>query len=159
MGHSYKLACAGRQEKSWDNRNVETRKTYDALGRVTQVVENYDNGVGETDTDKDRTTQYTFDTSGRLSQIRAKNPKGSGNGVEDQDTTYVYGTSATDATPEVCRNDRLAAIIYPDSDDTYTPGSGFNDGGDGYDRVELTYDRQGRILTRKDQRGTVHSLT
>ena len=73
----------------------------------------------------------------------------------DQTTTYVYGTSTGGITPAVYRNDLLRAEIYPDSDD---PTSLTSNGTDGtYDRVEYKYNRQGEVIERKDQNGTVHS--
>jgi len=60
-------------------------------------------------------------------------------------------------TPQVYRNDWLAAEIYPDSDDTESTSSMAN-GADGVaDRVEFEYNRQGEVIAKRDQNGTVHT--
>ncbi len=159
----YQFDSGGRQYRVTDNKGRITERTFDHLARATKSVENYVNGTPtETELDTDRTTETVFDTSGRLSQEKAHNPKGSGAGVEIQTTTYVYGTDANQATPAVWRNDVLVAEIYPDSDDTYTPGnpagSKLGNGTDAtYDRVEYTYDYSSRKLTWKLPLTTLHT--
>jgi len=146
-------AATGRMTDVYDNKNTRTVRSYDDLGRVTKVVENYDDGTAsETDFDKDRTTQYVFDSKGRLAYLKAVNAKGSGNGTEDQKTYYVYGDTVSAARP--------TKVIYPDTQDQVS-GDNANDGYiisvTGSDHVAITYDRLGRTLTRTDQRGTVHT--
>jgi RHS repeat-associated protein len=157
--------AGGRRNRMTDNLAHVTRFTFDGLARVTQAVENF-GGAGvpvETDLDANRTTNFVFDSSGRPSQRTALNPKGTGLGVESQTTQYVYGTIANQASPAIYRNDVLAAEIYPDSDDTYTPGAPAgsqlgNGPGGVYDRVEYTYDYAGRVSTLKDPRGVVRTI-
>ncbi len=159
----YEYDAAGRQYRVTDNKARITERTFDSLSRVTKSVENRVDGTPtETELDTDRTTETVFDSSGRLSQLKAHNPKGSGAGVEIQATTYVYGTDANQATPGVWRSDILVAEIYPDSDDTYTPGnpagSKLGNGTDAtYDRVEYTYDYSSRKLTWKLPLTTLHT--
>jgi len=156
---------AGRPYRSVDNKARIAETIFDALGRPTKAVENrVDGTAAEIELDTDRTTTLAYDSSGRLSQKTALNPKGLGAGVEQQVTRYAYGTVATQASPAVFRNDLLAAVIYPDSDDTYNPaappGSQLGNGVDvAYDRVEFTYDYAGRQATAKDQRGVVRTTT
>ncbi len=53
-----------------DNKGRETRREYDALGRVTAVIENYDDG--NSTADKDHTTQYAYDAKGRQARITGR---------------------------------------------------------------------------------------
>ena len=56
----------------------------------------------------------------------------------------------------VARSDLLRAEIYPDSDNTAEP---LGNGPSGvYNRVEYAYNRQGQIVTKKDQNATVHQF-
>jgi RHS repeat-associated protein len=155
--------AGGRQYKMTNNLGKISQSTFDGLGRATRAIEDYVNGVAaETELDTDRITDIVYDSVGRMSQKIAYNPKGTGLGVASQTTQYVYATIANQASPAVYRNDVVAAVIYPDSDDTYTPanpaGSQLGNGTDAaYDRVEYTYDYSGRKSTMKDQRGNVHT--
>jgi RHS repeat-associated protein len=153
--------AGGRQHKTTHNLGKITQSTFDGLSRVTKVVENFNNGTADaTELDQDRVTETAYDSVGRVSQVTAYNPTGAA--VAQQVTKYAYGTTANLASPAIYRNDVLAAVIYPDSDDTYTPanpaGSQLGNGTDAaYDRVEYTYDYAGRKSTVKDQRGNVHT--
>jgi RHS repeat-associated protein len=71
---------------------------------------------------------------------------------EDQVTKYVYGTTTSES--GVASSLLLRAVIYPDSDDADAP---LGNGTDGvFDRVELSYNRLGQVIERKDQNQTVH---
>jgi len=49
---------AGMSYRTYDNRNKETRKSFDDLGRTTEIVENYYDGTAAAaDVDKDRITE------------------------------------------------------------------------------------------------------
>ena len=72
-----------------------------------------------------------------------------------QTTQYVYGTTATSASPDLFANNVLVATIGPDSTNSYGPG-GFSNGSGGYDRVQYTIDRQGETLSMEDQNQTIH---
>ena len=50
-----------------------------------------------------------YNSDGLLTKLTAVN-----SGTGNQETHYVYGTEVGDATPKVCRNDLLRAVIYPD---------------------------------------------
>jgi RHS repeat-associated protein len=157
--------AAGRNNLIKDNKARTKEKSYDALGRLLQTVENRSDGaVAETELDTDRTTKQVYDSVGRLSQVIALNPKGAGLGVEQQITQYVYGTTVNLATPELYRNDVLIAKIDADSDDVYNPaapaGSQLSNGPDGiYDRTEYTVDYSERRKTVTDPRGVIRSWT
>ena len=86
-----------------------------------------------------------------VATLTAKNPT-----TGDQVTRYVYGTATGGITPQVYRNDLLRAEIYPDSDDTTSLGDGADEV---YDRVEFKYNRQGEVIEKKDQNGTVHAYS
>lgn len=54
----------------------------------------------------------------------------------------------------IARNNLLRAVIYPDSDDAADPlGDGLNGV---YDRMEHAYNRQGELVSTKDQNETLH---
>ena len=61
----------------------------------------------------------------------------------DQTTTYTYGTTLSDS--DIASNSLLRYVNYPDS----VSGS---------DRVSLTYNRLGQVVTRTDQRGTIRTF-
>ncbi len=74
----------------------------------------------------------------------------------DQITQYVRGTDVGGLAPQIYRNDLLRSEIYPDSDD---PTDLSGDGADAvYDRVEYKYNRQGELIWKKDQNGTIHEF-
>ena len=138
----YEYDGAGRQYKTIDNMSRETVRTYDDLGRVTKVVENYDDGdVDAGDYDKDRITEYEYDTKGRLATLIADVDSG----TDDQFTCYIYGSAFNNSWP--------TEVLYPDTQNTgliqtdtiwsYTGGS---------DHVTIVYDRLGRKTEVTDQR-------
>jgi hypothetical protein len=72
----------GRQHRTTDNKGRIAEQTFDALDRVTRIVENRVDGIAtETESDTDRTTERVFDSVGRFSRLIAHNPKGLGQGV------------------------------------------------------------------------------
>ena len=162
---------AGRADTFTDPEGIVTKVFFDDAGRQTHVVENYvstgwvfkPSMPGVRDADVNRVTAYTYTPDGQIATLTAVDPDhdaytsepGSGG---NQVTTYVYGTTLTDS--DLASNRLLRAVIYPDSDDApgSNPGDPIGDGTDGvYDRVELTYNRLGQPVTRKDQRETVHT--
>ena len=74
-----------------------------------------------------------------------------------QTTQYVYGTAATSSSPALYCNNEVAAVIYPDSTNTYSSSTGWTNGSSGYDRVQYTYDRQGEMTSMEDQNQTTHT--
>jgi len=142
---------AGMSYRTYDNRNKETRKSFDDLGRTTEIVENYYDGTAAAaDVDKDRITERKYDSKGRLKTLTAHNPKDKGEGtVEQQETKYVYA-SALDG-------ELVTAVAYPESSSTLSDSSGYWEITAGTDHVAYTYDRLGRKVTAADQRGVVHT--
>ncbi|NQT40548.1 MAG: RHS repeat-associated core domain-containing protein [Planctomycetes bacterium] len=143
--------ATGEAYKSIDAAGREDRREFDALGRATKNIQNYTDGnpsTGGADEDVLVETSYTAD--GQVSTLVAKNSS-----TGDQTTRYVYGTTLEDS--DIARADLLRAEIYPDSDDTGNPlGSGQDTV---YDRVEFAYNRQGQVIEKTDQNGTVHEFT
>ena len=150
---------AGQADKTTDPKDRVSLVEFDAMGRTTKTIENYipvtdTNNYDASATDQNVTIEMAYTPGGKLYTLTAKNViSGSPVTTEDQVTTYVYGTDKTSASPLVYRNDLLVAVIYPDSDDTESLGSG-SDTVD--DRVEYVYNRQGEMIKMTDQNGTVH---
>ena len=143
---------AGEAYKTTDPKSREDRTEFDDAGRVTKTIQNYTDGDPTTgNDDEDITVETTYSADGMVATLTAKQSSSS----DDQVTTYVYGTDAGSITPEVYRNDFLRAEIYPDSDDVASPLGNGTDGT--YDRVEYKYNRQGQMIEKKDQLGTVHT--
>ena len=142
---------SGEAYKTIDPAGREDRQEFDDAGRTVKTIQNYTDGNPSTgNADEDVTVEMAYNADGQVSTLTAKNST-----TGDQVTTYVYGTDVGGITPEVYRNDLLRAEIYPDSDDTTSLG----DGVDGiYDRVEFKYNRQGQVIWKKDQNGTVHEF-
>mgnify|MGYP000858361248 CR=1 FL=1 len=142
--------AAGQAYQTVDPAGREVRQVFDAAGRVTKTIQNYQDGVVDAaHPDQDVTVEMTYTADGQMATLTAKNPA-----TGDQVTRYVYGTTLADS--GVARSDLLRAEIYPDSDDVAEP---LGNGGDGvYDRVEYRYNRQGERTEKKDQHGTVHAL-
>ncbi|MCB1129858.1 MAG: RHS repeat-associated core domain-containing protein [Verrucomicrobiae bacterium] len=137
---------AGRVAASFNPLGIETRTSYDDLGRVTKVVENYQDGVP--DGGGDRTVQNTYTADGLLETLTLQNPV-----TGAQVTRWVYGTTLADC--KVASSMLLRAKIFPDSDDAANPPG---DGSDAtYDRIEYTYNRLGQITGSTDQNGTEHA--
>jgi RHS repeat-associated protein len=135
--------------KTIDPAGREDRQSFDDAGRLTKIIENYDDGDATTGAaDKDRTVEYTYNADGKVKTIKARQQSTS----DDQVTKYIYGTTLSDS--DVARSDLLRAEIYPDSDDVDSP---LGDGTDGvYDRIEYKHNRQGERKEQKDQNGSVH---
>ena len=115
------------------------------------------NSSGALDSDDTNVTIETaYNADGNVSSITAKNSF-----TGDQTTQYVYGTTLSDS--GISSTLLKRAEIYPDSDDTYSVGTGslpvLSDGPDEvYDRTEFKYNRQGEVTEIKDQNETVHAF-
>ena len=121
------------------------KSIYDALGRRTKEIRNYDVGVNSgnpSGTDDNVTVLYTY-SSGLRTALTADLPSGS----TDQVTTYTYGTtkgtSAGDS--KIATGHLLQKVTYPDS-------SGSTD------VVTSAYNAQSQEMWKKDQAGTIHEF-
>ncbi len=138
---AYGYDVAGRLAMTTDNGGQVTVNQYRADGRVVRTIENYVDGVAtENETDTDRTTEYQYDAAGRLTARIAYDPKGVGQGIQSQSTRYLYGDKYNPF--------QATSTIYPDSADATAAGK---------DQVKVSYDRLGRLTSKTDQRGVVHS--
>ncbi|HUT91467.1 MAG TPA: RHS repeat-associated core domain-containing protein [Thermoguttaceae bacterium] len=158
----YEYDDSGRAYKVTANDGAATVSEYDALGRTTAVIQNYDDGSPGGDsgeTDVDLVTRYTFDTSGRLKEQTADLPGAS----DDQATRYFYsGEFDADHDGTVVKShSMLRATRYPDSTLTdqnvidildEAPGAP-----DSHDFVAATYNAAGLAATTTDQREVVHT--
>jgi RHS repeat-associated protein len=167
---SYAYNNDGELYQTTDPMGNTDQTTYDAAGRVTESIENYVYGkptLGNQDqTDQDVTTDYVYEVPGTPQETTMTVTTSDGNkGVNTQQTTYVYGTDVSDngtaADPEIYSNDLLRAVIYADSDNTFTPpvdgSTGTLNDYSGYNRVQYTYDLQGEVTSMEDQNQTVHT--
>ena len=141
-------------EWTYDALNRKSQTVYDDAGRVVKTVQNYVDDDPESGTaDEDVTVLTTYTADGRISTYTAVNPE-----TDDQVTQYAYGTTLADS--GVARSDLLRAVIYPDSDDSFTMNGAvptLSDGSDDiYDRVEYKYNNLGEQIQVKDQNQTVH---
>jgi YD repeat-containing protein len=109
---------AGWVQDTTDPRGLDTRDTYDNLGRVTKEVQDYTDGTVTAETNA--TTEYTYDGNNNVVTVQADEPGGS-----YQQTKYVYGVTTAGGSA-VNSNDLLAAVQHPDPA-TGQPGSAQQD--------------------------------
>jgi RHS repeat-associated protein len=133
----YTYNTDGTLKEVSDPKAIKTQFEYDAAGRTTKVISNYDNGTpGGTNGDEDQTVAYAY-TDGLMTTLTAKMPSSS----DDQVTTYTWGvtkgTSAGDS--KIARNDLLKKVQYPESTDATD------------DVAKYAYSVQGEIFWKKDQ--------
>ena len=139
----YDYDSAGQLWKTTDNSGKVTQKSFDNLGRVAKVVENYQEGAHSGDADANRTTEYAFDNVGRLKSMTAY--PSCGEGGTPQTTCYFYQNTLNCGW--------VTDVVYPDAvtDDVR------NGDPSGASRVHFEYDWMGRKHTVADQRGVVHT--
>jgi len=126
---------AGRVYQVTDPAGLVRQMTYDNAGRTLQTIAAVSGSTGD---DLNQTTNYTYTLDGQVSTLTAVNGR-----TGNQTTTYTYGTTLSDS--GVASNNLPRYVDYPDS----VSGS---------DRVAMTYNRLGQMLTRTDQRGTVRTF-
>lgn len=136
-----------------DPRGLVTKYEYDALGRRTKDIKNYDAGVNSGapyGADDNVTVLYAY-TDGLRTSLTADLPSGQ----TDQVTTYIYGTVAgTPAANVIATGHLLRAVKYPDSSNAGTTTSYINSTSDA-DVVSYVYNGQSNEVSRKDQAGNV----
>ncbi len=131
--------AAGRQWKTVDPRGIESRTTYDLLGRTVKTIENYVDGtVSDLD---DKTTEYTYSAAG-MTSLTAKLTGGGG-----QTTEWVYGVGSSG---NLYSNDTVGATKWPD------PTTGSSSSGQ---QETLTVNALGQVLTSSDRNGSTHTLS
>jgi RHS repeat-associated protein len=112
---SYQYNAAGWVQDVLDPRElspgqpIDTRTTYDALGRTTKTVLNY-TGNPET-AQSDVATVYSYDGSNHVLKVQADEPGGN-----SEQTQYVYGVTTAGGSA-VNSNDLLAQVRQPNKAD------------------------------------------
>ena len=161
--------ATGRAFRTIDPASKDHRTFFDHLGRTVKTIANYieiqvippsssyssSNGYcPPAMPDQNVTVEMTYHPSGQIATLTAKNPT-----TGDQVTKYVYGTAKAWLASQVQRNDLLAAEIYPDSTNFEDSSGMLQNGASGVvDRVEYRYNRQGEVMDRRDQNGTVRNF-
>jgi RHS repeat-associated protein len=132
---------AGRAWKQTDPRGIESRTTYDMMGRTTKTVENYVNGT-PSDTD-DKTADFAYFGPRLLFTLTAQLTSGS------QETKYIYGVSSSDGS-KIASNDLLRETRWPDKSTGAASAS----------EVELSsYNALGQRIKFTDRNETVHDFS
>ncbi|MEM9109968.1 MAG: RHS repeat-associated core domain-containing protein [Planctomycetota bacterium] len=138
----YEYDAASRLLETTDAEDTASRRGYDDLSRLVYSVSNYNNfnfdteanTGGGTGNNEDQVTKRVFNALNQVTQLTALDRNGDGNLADNQTTTYTYG------------DDLLAFVLteikFPDS-----TGAA--------DVVAMTYQLDGRLDTRTDQRGNV----
>ncbi|MEZ6032023.1 MAG: RHS repeat-associated core domain-containing protein [Planctomycetaceae bacterium] len=132
----------GEQTTVTDPMGYKSKSFFDDLGRQIWLAENYDNfdpatlsTISDgTDDSKDRVTKTEYDGLDNTTKLIAYN----GSSSVAEATHYLYEDSINAS--------RVTNTIYPDSSDTTSSGS---------DQVKVTYNADGTVSQRTDQRGTV----
>ena len=130
---TYSFNSAGESSSTTDLQDTESRTEFDAMGRTTKQVNNYQTSG----TSINNTTKFTYTADSQLKTITAK----MASAATDQVTTYIYGVDTAGGS-ELTVNNLLLAIESPE--DT------------GIKRKEFAYNRQGETIQKKDQNGTLH---
>jgi YD repeat-containing protein len=94
--------------------------------------------VAITDIDRNKTVNTSYYAGGRVNQITAQ--IATGTATVNQITKHLYDDAVNKSRP--------TSIIYPDSTDTTATGT---------NQIKVSYDRLGRTVTKKDQRGVLHT--
>jgi YD repeat-containing protein len=139
---NYVYNAAGWVQDTMDPMGIDTRTNYDNLGRVTQTIQNYTNGV-ET-AESNISTDYGYDGNNNTIYVRADEPGGS-----YQQTQYVYGVTTASGSG-VNSNDILSAVQHPDPT-TGQPSSSQQD--------SYLVNALGQVVQSTDRNGNVHQYT
>jgi RHS repeat-associated protein len=103
---SYAYNAMGLVQDTTDPKGLDTRRYYDALGRVTKSVQDY-TGAAE-GAENDVATEYSYDGDGHQLTVQADEPGGA-----YQRTAYAYGVTTAGGSA-INSNDLLAAVQHPD---------------------------------------------
>ena len=136
-----------------DPRALVAKYVYDALGRRTKEIKNYNasiNSGNPSGTADNITVAYGY-TNGLRTTLTAVMPSGG----TDQVTTYIYGTTtSTPSQMKVSTGHLLRAVKYPDSTNVGTTQA-YIDGTSDADVVSYAYNAQGQETYKKDQDGNI----
>lgn len=134
---SVEYDAAGRQWKTTDPCGLESRTTYDLLGRTIKTVENYADGTVR-DLD-DKTTEYIYSAAG-MTSLTAKLTGGG------QTTEWIYGVGSS---RNLYSNDIVGATKWPD------PSTGASSSGQ---QETVTVNALEQVLTSTDRNDSVHTV-
>ncbi|MFL5330238.1 MAG: RHS repeat-associated core domain-containing protein [Gemmataceae bacterium] len=137
---------AGRLLSVTDPRGIESRSSYDALGRTIITVQAF-YGIGAINDDSpslNKTTEFAYDGSGHLTMYKAWL-----NESDYELTEYDYGVTAGSDGNTITSNDLLRAILYPDPS---TVGASI-------DHFAYSYDALGERVRMSDKNRTQHTYS
>jgi RHS repeat-associated protein len=137
---SYGYSPAGFQNTTEDPKGLVDQKTFDALGRVSQDVQDYTNGIPTNSSNQ--TTKYTYNGKDNVLTVTAVQPAG----TPSQTTQYVYGVTTASGSA-INSNDLLSTTLYPDPT-TGLPSTS--------QKERYTYNALGQITSMTDRNGNVH---
>ncbi len=140
---SQRYNVAGWVDVQTDPKGIQTKKYYDALGRVITSVANY-TGATSPGSTTDVTTNITYDGNNNQVTVTAMVPGGT-----NETTEYVYLARIATGS-KIDSNDILTAVWYPNK----TTGSPSNQSEDLY-----TVNALGQNLTYTDRNLTLHTYT
>lgn len=123
-------------------RDIETRYSYDALGRMTQVIEGYTDGTPSAS--DDRKTAYVYDGNGNVTLQTAHLPSSA-----YQETRYIYEARISSGS-ELNSNDLLSAVRYAES------GGGASTTGGGTHEETFANNNFGEVIEYTDRNNTTH---
>ncbi|QDU44544.1 tRNA3(Ser)-specific nuclease WapA precursor [Symmachiella dynata] len=140
----------GRSETITQPSGSKVKTIYDDLGRETYVIHNYvdfdsgtESGTGDSsDKSKDRVNKSVYNGIGQLQSVVAMDANADGNLSDNQVTTMLYEDPVNSAW--------RTSIIFPESSDTTSSGT---------DQVKMSYNTDGSLSQRTDQRETVIQFT
>ncbi|MFO0984308.1 MAG: hypothetical protein U1E76_21725 [Planctomycetota bacterium] len=139
---SYVYNTDGTLQTVTDPRALVSKYEYDAEGRKTKEVKNYDAGVnsGNPSGNADNQTVLYAYTDGLMTSMTADLPAGQ----TDQVTTYTYGTpkGASAGDSKIATGHLLKIETYPDSQNSD-------------DVVKHAYNAQGEEIWHRDQAGNI----
>lgn len=101
-------ADSGEANQSVAPDGTVTRWVSDRLGRRIKLIENFKEGVGESDTGANRTTEYHYTPDSLLEKLVLRNIS-----TGDQVTRWEYGTTLENS--GVARNDLVRRKVFPES--------------------------------------------
>jgi hypothetical protein len=140
----YFYNLAGWVSEVHDRRGIIDKTSYDMLGRVTETIENYNDG--QPSPDSDRKTQFAYNGSDNVTMLIAVLP-----GVNQyQKTEYVYGVGSAYGS-NVESNEILRLIKYPDksSGDPSTAAA---------DQESFKYNALGDVKELTDRNATTRQI-
>jgi YD repeat-containing protein len=153
----YAYTPAGWVGAQTDPGGLVRQTRYDALGRVTQTIENLQGDGSVVGSGSNRTTRYSYDGDGHVLTVQALvlNPNGT-NPPPGQTTRYVYGVvrMLDGGTSRVSSNDLLAQVQHPN----LATGEADANPAD-YQQDNYAYDALGETTSKSDRNQSAHAYS